>query len=147
MRWTPRSTVACVIERGGRFLCVEEVATGRRVINQPAGHLEEGETLIEAAQREVLEETGWEVEITALLGLYVYHAPANGATYHRHCFIATARTHHPERELDEGIIAARWLSRDELALRHSDLRSRMVLACIDDYLAGRRFPLDYIRHE
>jgi len=146
MRWTPRSTVACVIEHDGRFLCVEEISSGRRVINQPAGHLEEGESLLAAARREVLEETGWEVEISALLGLYVYHA-ANGATYHRYCFVANAVAHHPERPLDDGIIAAHWLSRDELIGRREPLRSTMVLACIDDYLAGRRFPLDFIREE
>lgn len=147
MRWTPRSTVACVIERDGRFLCVEELSSGQQVINQPAGHLEEGETLVAAAKREVLEETGWEVEITGLLGLYIYHAPSNGATYHRHCFIGRALHHHPERPLDDGIVAAHWLSRNELQARQEQLRSSMVLACIDDYLAGNHFPLDYIREE
>ncbi|WP_210395181.1 NUDIX hydrolase [Motiliproteus sediminis] len=145
MRWAPRSTVACVIEQNQRYLCVEEIASGLQVINQPAGHLEQHETLIEAARREVLEETGWEVEVTDLLGLYVYQAP-NGATYHRHCFIARPLEHHPEHPLDEGILRPLWLSYEELCLR-SDLRSDMVLTCIEDYRAGRRFPLDYIREE
>lgn len=144
MRWTPRSTVACVIEQEGRFLCVEEISSGRQVINQPAGHLEPDETLIEAAHREVLEETGWTIEITHLLGLYVYQA-ANGETYHRHCFAARGLTHDPSLPLDDGILRAVWLSYDELCQRE-DLRSSMVLTCIEDYQAGRRFPLDYIRN-
>lgn len=147
MRWTPHATVATIIEREGSFLLVEELsASGELVINQPAGHLEENESFIEAARRETLEETGWHVKPTHLLGLYVYRAPANGVTYHRACFIADALSHDPERELDTGIQRALWLTRDEIAERSAMLRSELVLQCIDDYLAGTRYPLSLI-HE
>lgn len=146
MRWTPHATVATIVEQAGRFLLVEELAGGERVLNQPAGHLEEGETLIEAARRETLEETAWQVEPESLLGLYVYKGRSNGVTYHRTCFVARPLKHEPERPLDEGIQRAIWLSRDEVAARAGQLRSPLVLQCIDDYLAGIRYPLSLI-HE
>lgn len=147
MRWTPHATVATITEREGRFLLVEELsAEGELVINQPAGHLEENESFIDAARRETLEETGWQVEPSHFLGLYVYKAPSNGVTYHRACFIADALSHDPERELDSGIQRALWLTRDEIAARSAMLRSKLVLECIDDYLAGTRYPLSLI-HE
>lgn len=145
MRWTPHATVACIVEQDGRFLLVEEIASGRRVINQPAGHLEQGESFIEAAKRETLEETGWQVEPTALLGLYTYHAPSNGVTYHRFCFIAQPVTQLPDATLDKGIIGPLWLSRDEIEARTPELRSELVTRCIDDYLSGTRYPLDFIQ--
>lgn len=146
MRWAPHATVATIIEKEGKFLCVEEqsVSQGQRVINQPAGHLEANETLIAAAIRETLEETGWDVTPTALLGVYVYTAPANGITYHRYCFIAAADHYDPVRPLDTGIIQALWLSRVELEAQQDRLRSPLVTRCIDDYLAGIRFPLSAI---
>ncbi|MBS98506.1 MAG: NUDIX hydrolase [Oceanospirillaceae bacterium] len=146
MRWTPHATVATIVEQDGRFLLVEEHAEGALVINQPAGHLEEGERFSEAACRETLEETGWEVTAEHLLGLYVYRSPRNGVTYHRCCFVARALKHHPERELDKGIVGALWLTRDEIVARREQLRSELVLECIDDYLAGIRYPLSLI-HE
>ncbi|WP_432694958.1 NUDIX hydrolase [Marinobacterium sp. YM272] len=147
MRWTPHATVATIVERDGRFLLVEELsADGHLVINQPAGHLEENEAFTDAARRETLEETGWQVTPTHFLGLYVYRAPANGVTYHRACFIAEAVSHDPERDLDDGIQRALWLTRDEIADRSEMLRSKLVLECIDDYLAGTRYPLSLI-HE
>lgn len=145
MRWTPHATVACIVEREGRFLLVEEMAAGNVVINQPAGHLEEGESFVEAAQRETLEETGWLVEPEALLGLYTYHAPSNGVTYHRFCFIARAIGQQPNATLDEGIIGPLWLTRNELEQRREQLRSELVTRCIDDYLKGTRYPLDFIQ--
>jgi len=145
MRWTPHATVACIVERDGRFLLVEEIAGGKAVINQPAGHLEEGESLVAAAQRETLEETGWLVEPEALLGLYTYYAPSNGVTYHRLCFIARAIAEQPGSTLDEGILGPLWLTRDELEQRRSQLRSELVIRCIDDYLDGTRYPLDFIQ--
>ncbi len=144
MRFTPHVTVATLVEDDGRFLLVEEFADGRAVLNQPAGHLEADESLIEAALRETLEETGWEVELTAVTGIYLYTAPANGVTYQRVCFAARA-LRQTDRPLDEGIIGPRWMSRDELARQPERWRSRMVLRCIDDYLAGARFPLELIR--
>jgi ADP-ribose pyrophosphatase YjhB (NUDIX family) len=145
MRFTPRVTVATVIEEQGRFLLVEEMASGRAVFNQPAGHLEANESLIQAAVRETLEETGWDVEITALTGIYLYTAPSNGVTYQRVCFAGKALQHHPELTLDKGIIGPQWLTRAELAAQPERWRSELVLQCIDDYLSGERFPLSLIR--
>ncbi|MCY1546457.1 Phosphatase NudJ [compost metagenome] len=145
MTWQPHITVATVVEDQGRFLLVEEEAGGRAVYNQPAGHLEADETLLQAALRETLEETGWEVELTAVLGIYLYTAPSNGVTYQRVCFAARPLRHHPERPLDDGIIGPRWLTRDELLVEQDRWRSHLVLRCIDDYLAGERFPLSLIR--
>ncbi|MBV1786595.1 NUDIX hydrolase [Marinobacterium sp. D7] len=146
MRWTPHATVATIVEDSGRFLIVEEEAGNSLVLNQPAGHLEEDESFVDAARRETLEETGWHVEPEFLLGLYVYKAPANGITYHRACFIARAVEQEPHRQLDEGIVRAVWMTRDEIAASADRLRSQLVLKCIDDYLAGTRYPLSLI-HE
>lgn len=145
MRFTPHVTVATIIEDQGRFLLVEEMAAGRAVFNQPAGHLEADESLMQAAIRETLEETGWDVEITYLTGIYLYTAPSNGVTYQRVCFAGKALRHHPERALDEGIIGPRWLTRAELAEQPERWRSELVLQCIDDYLTGERFPLALLR--
>ncbi len=145
MTWQPHITVATIVEDQGRFLLVEEEADGRAVFNQPAGHLEANETLLEAALRETFEETGWEVELTAVIGIYLYTAPSNGVTYQRVCFAAKPLRHHPDQILDEGIIGPRWLTRDELLAEKDRWRSHLVMRCIDDYLAGERFPLSLIR--
>lgn len=145
MRFTPHVTVATIVEDQGRFLLVEERADDRDVLNQPAGHLEADESLTQAALRETLEETGWDVELTAVTGIYLYTAPSNGITYQRVCFAARPLRHHPELPLDEGIIGPRWLTRDELAAQPERWRSELVLRCIDDYLAGLRHPLTLIR--
>ncbi|MNF88822.1 Phosphatase NudJ [compost metagenome] len=145
MTWQPHITVATIVEDQGRFLLVEEEADGRAVFNQPAGHLEADESLLQAALRETLEETGWEVELTAVTGIYLYTAPSNGVTYQRVCFAARPLRHHPDQPLDEGIIGPRWLTRDELLAEKDRWRSHLVLRCIDDYLDGERFPLSLIR--
>ncbi|BBP82970.1 NUDIX hydrolase [Pseudomonas sp. Pc102] len=145
MRFTPHVTVATLVEDQGRFLMVEEISDGRAVLNQPAGHLEADESLIQAALREALEETGWEVELTAVTGIYLYTAPSNGVTYQRVCFAARPLRHRPEHELDTGIIGPRWLTRDELLAHREQWRSPLIIRCIDDYLAGERFPLSLIR--
>lgn len=145
MSWAPHVTVATVVEHNGRFLFVYEEAEGRRVYNQPAGHLEPNESLTEAAVRETLEETRWQVRPTALLGIGLYRAPANGVTYLRHTFAAEPIEQHPERPLDEGIIEPRWLTRDELLARESEWRSPMVLQAVDDFLDGKRYPLELLR--
>ena len=144
-RFTPHVTVATVVEDQGRFLLVEEHAEGRTVLNQPAGHLEADESLLQAALRETLEETGWEVELTGVTGIYLYTAPANGVTYQRVCFAARPLRHRPELPLDHGIIGPRWLTREELAAQPERWRSELVLRCIDDYLAGERHALSLIR--
>ncbi|MBH9306671.1 NUDIX hydrolase [Pseudomonas aeruginosa] len=145
MSWHPHVTVATIVEDQGRFLLVEDQADGRAVLNQPAGHLEPAESLLEAALRETLEETGWEVELSAVTGIYLYTAPSTGVTYQRVCFAARPGRHHPERALDDGIIGPRWLTRDELAAQPQRWRSHLVLRCIDDYLAGGRYPVALIR--
>jgi 8-oxo-dGTP pyrophosphatase MutT (NUDIX family) len=144
MCWTPHATVATIVERDGRFLMVEEESDDQRVFNQPAGHVEEDETLVVAAVRETLEETGWQVRPDSLVGLYTYKAPSNGVTYYRFCFVATTLARAQDYQLDDDIIAAHWLSRDELEARRDQLRSPLVLQCIDDYLAGRRYPLEFV---
>lgn len=145
MQWQPHITVATVIEDDGRFLFVEEFKAGRMVLNQPAGHLEANESLREAAVRETLEETGWNVELTALLGIYLYTAPSNGVTYQRVCFSARPVRHDAERELDNDISGITWLTRDELATQPERWRSELVLQCVDDYLAGISGPLELLR--
>jgi len=138
--FTPHVTVATVVAQQSRFLIVEELIDGQVMYNQPAGHLEQNENLIAAAQREVLEETAWDVDITGYLGVCVYSAP-NGTTYVRHSFCGQAVRHHADRSLDNGIVAAHWLQRTEIEQRYKQLRSPMILATIDEYLAGRVYPL------
>ena len=145
MIWTAHSTVATVVEQDGKFLMVEEIDNGCTVFNQPAGHLDEGETLFTAAIRETLEETAWHVTLTAFLGNYVYKAP-NGLTYVRHCFIATPDSHDATLPLDEGIIAAHWLGTETIFSDNFAPRSPLVGKAIEDYLGGQRMPLDVIQH-
>lgn len=146
MNWHPHTTVACIVERDGRFLMVEEIDQGQSVFNQPAGHLDEHETLYAAALRETLEETAWEVKLDAFLGTYQYYSPANGVTYIRHCFIASAIKHRPELALDKDIIAAHWLSAEEILAFDFKARSPIVAEVLQDYLAGQRYPLSLIHH-
>jgi 8-oxo-dGTP pyrophosphatase MutT (NUDIX family) len=146
VRWTPYVTVATVVEQQGRFLLVEEYADGRLVYNQPAGHLDDHETIAAAAIRETLEETAWEVALDALVGIYHWRHPDNALTFVRFCFAATGRQHYPDRALDAGIQRAVWLSRAAIAALQDRLRSPMVLRCIDDYLAGHRYPLSLLNH-
>jgi 8-oxo-dGTP pyrophosphatase MutT (NUDIX family) len=138
--------VATVVEREGRFLFVEERIAGASVLNQPAGHWEEGESLFEAAVRETLEETAWDVELTAMLGLYEFKPAELGYGFLRLAFLATALRHHPDRPLDDGIERAVWLRPDELRAAAGRHRSPMVQACVDDALAGIRLPLSTVRH-
>ncbi len=144
MQQLPHITVATVIERDGQFLMVKEKSNGLIVYNQPAGHLEENETLIAAAERETLEETAWRVEISDLLGIYQYTSPENGISYVRHCFIADAIQQISNSELDADIIEAQWLSLGELQAHSAEMRSPLVLKVIADYLRGQRFPLSLL---
>jgi 8-oxo-dGTP pyrophosphatase MutT (NUDIX family) len=144
MSWHAHVTVATLVERDGRFLLVEEIKGGRLLLNQPAGHLERGESLIQAAERETLEETGWTVRIDGVVAIGLYTAPANGITYYRTSFHGTALTLDENRPLDEGIVRALWLSVDEVRAQSDRLRSPMVLAVIERYLAGQRYPLSMI---
>ncbi|HYW75651.1 MAG TPA: NUDIX hydrolase [Gammaproteobacteria bacterium] len=145
MVWRPDVTVAAIAEREGRFLMVEERIRGCLVYNQPAGHLERGETLIDAVVRETREETAWEFEPDALVGLYLW-SHVEGVTTLRACFTGRAVRHHPHEPLDEGIERALWLTREELDARASALRTPLVMQCVEDYLAGQRVPLEALHH-
>lgn len=145
MIWKPNVVVAAIVERDGRFLLVEEEADGRVVLNQPAGHLDEGETLIHAVIRETLEETAWHIEPMALLGVYRWINPAGNTTYLRFAFVARALREETGRTLDHGCLRALWLTPDEIRAERIRHRSPQVERCLDDYLAGTRFPLDMLK--
>jgi 8-oxo-dGTP pyrophosphatase MutT (NUDIX family) len=138
---SPEVTVAAVAENNGRFLVVEERINRRLVINQPAGHVERGETLLQAVVREVREETAWLFSPTAFVGTYLWRNPANGRSTLRFAFTGTVADHHPAQPLDRGIIGTHWLSKADLLERERQLRSPLVLRCIEDYLLGAVRPI------
>lgn len=143
--WRTELTVAAIAERDGRFLVVEELIDGQLVYNQPAGHLEQSETLLEAVVRETLEETGWHVRPQAVSGLYLWKSPRRGTTILRTSFVVETLEEVPNAVLDDGIERAVWLTREEL-VASDRLRSDFVLRSIDDYLAGQRLSLDVVTH-
>jgi|SRR5580765_4792692 8-oxo-dGTP pyrophosphatase MutT (NUDIX family) len=143
--WRPRVTVATIVCREDRFLLVEEDIRGEIVLNQPAGHLEQNETLLDAAVRETLEETGWTIELTDFIGVYQWNTPDGSAEYLRFTFAAHPVRHDTQRALDDGILHALWLTREEIAQQANRHRNPMVLGNIDDWLAGKRYPLDMIQ--
>jgi 8-oxo-dGTP pyrophosphatase MutT (NUDIX family) len=145
VQWKPNVTVAAVVERDGRFLFVEEAIGKRHVLNQPAGHLEQGESLSGAVRREVLEETGWTVEPDGLVGVYLLRSETEGVTYLRFCFSTRLIAHDPQRPLDPEIERTRWLTVDELRRESGRHRSTLVLRSVEDYLAGQRYPLELLR--
>lgn len=144
MRWNPEVTVAAVVERDGYFLIVEERINGHLVLNQPAGHLEDRETLIAAVVRETREETAWRLTPQALIGTYLWRNPANGRTILRFTFCGTVDDHHPGQPLDTGIVRTHWLSHEQLVRQRARLRSPLVLRCLDDYLGGVRQALESV---
>lgn len=144
MARNPDITVAAVTENDGRFLVVEERINRRLVFNQPAGHVEHGETLIDAVVREVREETAWGFVPQALLGVYVWLNPASGRSYMRFAFTGSVKDHDAQQPLDRGIVTTHWLSREDLREREPRLRSPLVLRCIEDYLGGIRRPLELV---
>jgi 8-oxo-dGTP pyrophosphatase MutT (NUDIX family) len=146
MVWKPDVTVAAVVERDGSFLLVEERAGGRIVLNQPAGHLENGETLIDAVVRESLEETGWSFVPQYVVGLYIWQPEHLSRTFLRVAFCGRLEGHDPSRPLDHGILRTRWLDREQLFAAAPKHRSPLVLRCVDDYLAGARYPLEVLTH-
>lgn len=141
MVWKPHVTVAAVAQRHSQFLFVEERVGGELVINQPAGHLDPGENLIEAVVRETLEETAWHFEPEALVGIYLWRQPQNGSTFLRFSFAGRVSGHDTSLDLDDGIERALWLTRDQIISQQPRLRSPMVLRGVDDFLAGQRIPL------
>ena len=147
MIWKPNVTVAAVVERDGRFLLVEEDTSGGRLFNQPAGHLEPGESLAEAVARETLEETAHAFKPTGLLGVYQYHHRGDDVTYIRFAFTGEITSHDASRTLDQGIVRAAWLTPEEIRRDAPRHRSALVMRCVEDFLAGRRYPLDVVHHE
>jgi len=143
-RWAPRVTVATVVSRAGQLLLVEEEKAGRRVLNQPAGHLEPGESLLEAAVRETREETGWDVRLTAFIGSYQWTAP-DATPFLRFTFAAEPLRHHPEQALDDGIVQALWMTPAAIQSDMARLRSPLVWQAVSDWLAGQRYPLSLVR--
>lgn len=139
-------TVAAIIEQNGHFLTVEEECRGRIVLNQPAGHLEPGESLVAAVVRETREETGFAFEPMHIVGIYLWHSEEADCSFLRVSFAGRAEAPRSEPVLDEGIIAAHWLSRSQLLQRESQLRSPLVMRAIDDFRAGARFPLDTLSY-
>ena len=143
---TPEITVAAITETDGRFLVVEERINQRLVFNQPAGHVERGESLLTAVIREVREETAWRFEPKSLIGVYLWRSPESGVTTMRFAFSGTVGDHQSAQPLDHGIVGTHWLSRTDLQEREQRLRSPLVLRCIHDYLEGKRQPIASVAH-
>ena len=146
MIWNHNVTVAAVIERDGKFLLVEEHTSQGLLFNQPAGHLEAHESLLDAVVRETLEESAWDFEPQHLLGIYRWHSPSSDTTYLRFAFCGQLLAHHAARPLDKGIVHAVWMTPDEIRATQTRHRSPLILRCVEDYLAGKRYPLDLVTH-
>ena len=146
MSWIPHVTVAAIIEKENRFLLVKEISEQGDVFNQPAGHWEENETLIQAVIRETQEETAYTFVPEGLVGCYQWKIPGKQTTYLRFCFYGQVTEHQSNQELDEGIIATEWMTLDQLQAESCPKRSPLVLNCINDYLAGKRYPLEIINN-
>ncbi len=143
MVWKPHVTVAAIACQDGRFLMVEERVNGRLVINQPAGHLEERESMEEAVVRETFEETGWKVAPKYLVGTYLWRSPG-GKTFLRFSYAVELISHDADQPLDDGIVRSLWCSPQELACDSQRLRSPMVQLGIEEYLQGKRYALDSV---
>lgn len=145
-RWRPSVTVAAVIARDGRYLMVEETTPEGLRLNQPAGHLDPGESLLQAVVREALEETACHFVPDGLLGVYLarFQRPGLDVTYLRFAFRGTAGEPESGRALDDPIVRTLWLTADEIRARIAEHRSPLVMRCVDDHLAGKRLPLDAI---
>ena len=143
-QFKPNTTVAAIIERNGRFLLVEETTDRGNRFNQPAGHLEDAESLVDAVIRETMEETAYEFTPVSLLGIYLWKHNLNDTTYLRFAFIGHVGVHYPMQDLDTGIVSAVWMTIDEIRDKAALMRSPQVLTCIEDYLAGKSYPLEVI---
>ena len=145
-QWKPNVTGAAVVERDGAFLLVEEQTDDGIRYNQPAGHLEAGESLIDAVVRETLEESACDFTPEALLGIYQYRQSGSGVTYLRFAFTGTLSAPHPGRALDTGILRALWMPVSEIRACADRHRSPLLMQCVDDYLRGQRHPLQILHH-
>ena len=146
MVWKPNVTVAAVIARDGKFLLVEEETAQGARFNQPAGHLEADESLLAAVVRETLEESAYHFTPSHLIGIYRWHAAESDTTYLRFAFTGDITGHEANRALDTGILQAVWLTPDEIRANKARHRSPLILRCVEDYLAGKRYPLEVITH-
>lgn len=145
MVWKPHVTVAAVIEKNQRFLLVEETTDNGVAFNQPAGHLEPGENLIHAVKREVREETAWRFEPQALVAVQLWRKTPDAPSFLRFCFTGSVHSHDPNQALDTGILATHWLSHEEIMAKREQLRSPLVLICVDEYLKGQHHPLSLLQ--
>jgi 8-oxo-dGTP pyrophosphatase MutT (NUDIX family) len=142
----PHATVAAIVEEHGKFLLVEETTDRGNRFNQPAGHLEDNETLLQAVVRETLEETAYAFKPDSLLGVYHWKHAHNDTTYLRFAFIGSVSDHQPQLALDTGIIRAVWMTVDEIRNNARLLRSPQVLTCIENYFSGQQFSLSVLTH-
>ncbi len=145
-QWKPNATVAAIVEQNGKFLLVEETTSRGNRFNQPAGHLEDGETITQAVIRETLEETAYDFTPESLLGIYHWKHDHNDTTYLRFAFIGKVGQHYPEQALDDGIIRTVWMTIEEMREKEALMRSEQVLTCVEDYLSGKHYPLETITH-
>jgi 8-oxo-dGTP pyrophosphatase MutT (NUDIX family) len=146
MIWKPNVTVAAVIEQDGKFLLVEEHTSQGLKFNQPAGHLEANESLLQAVVREAREESAYDFEPQYLVGVYRWHADASDITYLRFAYSGRILAHHAGQALDEGIVRAVWMSVEEIRTTVTRHRSPLILQCVEDYLAGKKYPLELVTH-
>jgi 8-oxo-dGTP pyrophosphatase MutT (NUDIX family) len=144
--WKPNVTVAAVCEQDGRFLLVEEETDAGMKLNQPAGHLESGEALVDAVVRETLEETAYDFRPEFLVGIYNWRHTVKGITFLRFAFAGKILSHHTSRRLDAGIVRALWMSEDDIYAAASRHRTPLLLRCIEDFRAGNNYPLDLLVH-
>lgn len=146
MTWKPNVTVAAVIEQDGKFLLVEEHTTQGLKLNQPAGHLESNESLLQAVVRETREESAYDFEPQHLLGIYHWHSATADTTYLRFAYCGRILTHYAGQALDDGIVRVLRMSPDEIRASVPRHRSPLILQCVEDYLAGKRYPLELVTH-
>lgn len=146
MTWKPHVTVAAIIERDGKFLVVEEHTDLGLMLNQPAGHLEPGESILEGVVRETLEETAYDFTPQYLIGVYHWQNLANNATFLRFAFCGDVSPIPQKRALDDGIVRAIWIDREQLFDQQARHRSPLVRRCVEDFLRGIRYPLDLVSH-
>ena len=146
MQWMPHATVAAIVEDQGKFLLVEEETDRGNRYNQPAGHLEDNESLLAAVVRETMEETAYTFHPEALLGIYHWKHEHNDSTYLRFAYIGRVSHHQPTQALDEGIVRSIWMTVEEMREQATLMRSPQVLKCVEDYLAGKRYSLEAITH-